>query len=223
MACKIAHRPDDVKPHSWPEAGLAQADGAGFTAPPPARQLASGMAGELTERLAGLERTRESEIANARKEGLQEGLRQAQSEAATEVQAATDRLAKVIADLASLKRRVRNEAETDLVKLSLAIARRILHRELATDAEAITGLVHAALHKLQNREILQVRVFPSGANALQSALERMGMAPATRVISDPSLKCGDLIFETSFGELDASVETQLQEIQRGFADRLSLR
>jgi flagellar biosynthesis/type III secretory pathway protein FliH len=31
-----------------------------------------------------------------------------------------------------------------------------------------------------------------------------------------------MLFETSVGELDASIETQLQEIQRGFADRLAI-
>jgi flagellar biosynthesis/type III secretory pathway protein FliH len=30
------------------------------------------------------------------------------------------------------------------------------------------------------------------------------------------------LFETALGDLDASVETQLQEIQRGFADRIAL-
>ena len=36
------------------------------------------------------------------------------------------------------------------------------------------------------------------------------------------MRPSDLVFETSWGELDASVETQLLEIERGFSDRLGL-
>jgi flagellar biosynthesis/type III secretory pathway protein FliH len=34
---------------------------------------------------------------------------------------------------------------------------------------------------------------------------------------------GDLIFETNFGELDASMDTQLQEVERGLTDRVLAR
>jgi flagellar biosynthesis/type III secretory pathway protein FliH len=40
------------------------------------------------------------------------------------------------------------------------------------------------------------------------------------VIADPSRAVGTVIFETQHGNLDASVESQLQEIERGLADRL---
>jgi flagellar assembly protein FliH len=128
-----------------------------------------------------------------------------------------------LASLAQTKRKLRQEGEVELLKLSLAIARRILHREISIDAEALHGLVHAAMQKLQNREISRVRVNPAGADAVRTALERIGAAPAIEISPDPSLKSGDIIFETQFGELDASIDSQLAEIQRGFADRLSLR
>jgi flagellar biosynthesis/type III secretory pathway protein FliH len=40
------------------------------------------------------------------------------------------------------------------------------------------------------------------------------------VLADPSRELGTVIFETQRGNLDASVESQLQEIERGLADRL---
>jgi len=38
------------------------------------------------------------------------------------------------------------------------------------------------------------------------------------VLGDPQLTPGSAVFETSRGELDASVSTQLDEIQRGLTD-----
>jgi flagellar biosynthesis/type III secretory pathway protein FliH len=40
------------------------------------------------------------------------------------------------------------------------------------------------------------------------------------VIADASRAIGSVIFETPRGNLDASVDSQLQEIERGLADRL---
>jgi flagellar assembly protein FliH len=175
--------------------------------------------GELQE----CEHQRQIEVAQVRREAVAEGHRQAREEISAELNAAHNQIAHTLSELAGVKRKLRHDAEGELIKLSLAIARRILYREVSIDPEALHGLVHTALQKLQNREISRVRVYSAGADSVRSALERIGAAPAIQVFPDSSLKNGDIVFETSFGDLDASVDSQLQEIQRGFADRFSLR
>ena len=46
----------------------------------------------------------------------------------------------------------------------------------------------------------------------------MGLPRRVEVIGDPGLERGAAILDSSRGALDASVETQLAEIERGFAD-----
>jgi flagellar assembly protein FliH len=174
----------------------------------------------LQKRIAELEAQIPMETQQARQAGMEKGLRQAREEAAAEMQGALDRLASTIQELAQVKRKIRHEAETELVKLALAIARRILHREVSADPQSICGIVYAALQRLQNREIARIRVFPAALQAVRSALERNGGMAAIEIIPDTLLQPGGIVFETALGELDASVETQLQEIERGFADRL---
>ncbi|MGH9581585.1 MAG: FliH/SctL family protein [Bryobacteraceae bacterium] len=218
MLCKIARDSEQADAVRWRPAGPGQpigVKGLPASGPPPDEPL-------LGRRLEELERSRHAELAQARQLGFQEGFQRATAEAARDVHASAERLAQALAELAALKRRVRNEAEMELVKLALAIARRVLRRELATDPEAIQGIAHAALQRLQNRELHRVRIFPAGAEAVRACLERIGAAPGIQIVPDPSLRPGDILFETSAGELDASVETQLQEIDRGFTDRLAL-
>jgi flagellar assembly protein FliH len=167
------------------------------------------------------EASSQASLAEARQSGFQDGLRQGREEAAAAVHKTLERLAETLRELVQVKRKVRHEAEHEVVKLSLAIARRILYRELTTDPDSIQGIVHAALEKLQNREIARVRVYPAAATAVRAAFERAGRVPAVEIVADPSLDSGAILFETVLGDLDASVETQLQEIQRGFADRLA--
>ena len=112
------------------------------------------------------------------------------------------------------------DAEGDLLKLAISIARRVLHRELTLDPESIEGLIRVALDKLQSRELCRVRVHPDQEQAIRKSLERFSNSQKVELIADPSLQCGDVIFETAHGNLDASIESQLREIERGFADRL---
>jgi flagellar assembly protein FliH len=108
-----------------------------------------------------------------------------------------------------------------MVRLSLAIARRILRREMSVDPEAMHGLVLGALEKLQSQEIHRVRVHPSRAAAVDACLRQNLPGTSVEVVADPSREPGTVIFETTRGNLDASVDCQLQEIERGLADRLN--
>lgn len=100
------------------------------------------------------------------------------------------------------------------------IARRVLHRELTLDPESIEGLIRVALEKMQSREVCRVRAHPDHQQAIKEALARHSNSHKVELIADPSLQCGDVLFETVHGTLDASIESQLHEIERGFADRL---
>jgi flagellar assembly protein FliH len=123
-----------------------------------------------------------------------------------------------VAELASLRQRLRRETEEDLVRLAVAIARRILRREISTDPEAILGLVKAAFDRIDAREVIRLRAHPEDARTLEASFADLGLPERIEVIADKKLERGALLIETERGELDASVETQLEEIERGFAD-----
>lgn len=125
---------------------------------------------------------------------------------------------KMTDELAALRKRFRAEVEEDTVKLAIAIARRVLHREVATDPEAILGLVMAAFQKLNARETQRLRVSPGDATLLQENRAKLAVPQGLEICADGSLPAGSVIFETSRGEMDASIDTQLGEIERGFAD-----
>jgi len=165
-----------------------------------------------------IERQYEQRIREAHAAGRREGEAAGHSRAAAEYQAAIERLAQSIEEVAGFRARLRREAEADLVQLALAIARRVLRRELAVDPDALHGLAIAALEKLQGQEISRVKVHPSQAARLGECLQKAGVR--VEVVADPSREPGAAIFETAQGNLDASVDAQLEEIGRGLADRL---
>jgi len=58
------------------------------------------------------------------------------------------------------------------------------------------------------------------ARNIEQHLEQARTGARFEVVPEPRLERGAAIFETSRGSLDASVETQLDEIQRGLIDRI---
>ncbi|HWC00849.1 MAG TPA: FliH/SctL family protein, partial [Bryobacteraceae bacterium] len=129
---------------------------------------------------------------------------------------------RTVAELAQVRPQLFHQAEGDLVRLSLEIARRIVHRELRAEPEAVHALVRHALEKVQGQETYRVRAHPDEATRLRGALENLGQGQL-EVTGDASLRPGAILFETSRGDLDASIETQFREIERGLADRLERR
>ena len=162
----------------------------------------------------------EQKIREAHAAGLREGEARARSASAAEMEAMLNRMAVAVAEISGLRARLRREAEEDLIRLAMAIARRVLHRELAIDPEAMRGLIVAALEKLQAQEITRVRVHATHAPLLRECVERIAGPRPPEVIADASCERGALVLETERGNLDVSVGSQLQEIERGLTDRL---
>jgi len=157
-------------------------------------------------------------LQKAYEEGQRTGQAAGRQEMAAQLQAMESRLARSIEEITGLRSRFRHEAEEDVVALALAIARRILHRELTVAPDALLGLVKAALEKIETREVHRVRVSRDDAPHVQRFFEELGLPRRVEVIADPGMPRGALILDSSRGLLDASVETQLAEIERGFAD-----
>lgn len=160
----------------------------------------------------------EQRLAAAQQEGFEAGQAAGRNSLAGEVQALQAKLARTVEELTGLRARYRRQGEQDIVALALAVAKRILHRELTVAPEALLGLVKAALDKMETREVYQVRVSRADAAVVRQFFEQMGPPQRVEIIADPTLAPGSILIESSRGTLDASVDTQLAEIERGFAD-----
>jgi flagellar assembly protein FliH len=172
---------------------------------------------------ASREREIEARIAAAYQQGVTTAEASARLQAQTRLEPVLAGLTGVTGELAGMRKKFRREAEEATVALAIAIARRVLHRELSSDPDALLGLVKAAFQKCDSRETHKLRLSPQDAEAVRENRGRLNLPPAVEIAADGSLTRGSAIFETSRGELDASLDTQLSEIERGLTDVLSRR
>jgi flagellar assembly protein FliH len=166
------------------------------------------------------EREAARRLEHARREAFAEGVAAGRHEAEEQIRPAVDGIARTIAELSRMRDVIRHETSHDLVQLAVSIAARIVHRNVAVDPDALAGLVSSAFVKLQSREIHRVRMHPGMEHLVQKCLEQAGSPKNLVLAADTGLKPGELFFETSQGALDASVDTQLREIERGLIDKL---
>ncbi len=171
----------------------------------------------LQARVVDLETNMQRRVAEARSEG--EAAVRAQAQA--QVQPLLGQLAKSIQDIAELRAKLRHEAETDLIKLSLAIAKKVLHREVSVDSEALSGIVRVAMEKIRLQDVLCVRINPQHHAVIQQMIGRLSHGSKVELIADARQPVGGVVIETTRGEFDASLDTQLAEIERGLVDRLA--
>ncbi len=162
------------------------------------------------------EAARES-IEEARQAGRQEGLTQGRRDGAAEAGR------KHAAELAALRSQVdallgyrtaiRGEVEKEVVELAFAVSRRILRREITLDPMAAAGIVRSCLDERSNAEVSRVRVHPS-----DEASVRECVGPGVDVVADHEIGRGGAVLETTRGALDARIDSQIDELERGLAD-----
>ncbi len=160
----------------------------------------------------------EQRVHASHQEGYAAGLAAGTQQATERIKPVLASLANMIQELSQLKKQFRHEAEASTVGLALAIARRVLYREIAADPEAILGLVKAAFDKCNARETQRLMISPADLAVIQEFGPRLGFPPGLEIKADPRLARGSVVFETSRGDVDASIDTQLLEIERGFTD-----
>src|SRR5271154_2528478 len=123
-------------------------------------------------------------------------------------------------------RRERSEyfagVESEVVKLALAIAKRVLHREVQLDPLLLAGVVRIALEKLADQSTAVLRV---PVKELQIWQEVFVMKPGSslQLVADERLNPGECVLDTNVGKVELGVSAQLEEIERGFFDLMQQR
>ncbi len=176
------------------------------------------------EQTALLEKIRSLEAAMAvvKREAFDAGREQGEQHARAALTPVLERLNASIAEIVNMRPELRRGAEKDAVELSLHIARRVLHRELTIDGNALNALARVVFDRLGRSETWQLTVHPQFAEAIRGSLPA-GSAERVRINADVSCAPGTFVVRSEEGSIDASVDSQLVEISHGLTDRLTLK
>jgi len=187
------------------------------------RQAAEDLAGEATQkaREAAMQQQLATAVEAARAEGFKQG--EAKTHAAAELATEQERSC-VLSALRSFERSRDDyfrRVEAEVVRLALAIARKVLHREAQMDPLLLAGVVRVALDQMKAGTRVLLRTSPESAElwrefCVQHGPERCSL----EVVVDSSLEGSHCLLEAEAGSSEISLDSQLQEIESGFFDLL---
>jgi flagellar biosynthesis/type III secretory pathway protein FliH len=181
--------------------------GAALPAPsePPMRELPD------RDTLASIEREAFAKgFARGEREGLEAGHARADE--------LLRRLGASLEDLANVRRARLRQAERDVVSLALAIARRIVDRQIETDDELLLAMARVALDRLGDAEAATIRLHPEDYGRAVAHLPENWRSGGVTVVADAEVPRGGCRVETAAGFADAGVDAQFQEMARVLID-----
>jgi flagellar assembly protein FliH len=174
-------------------------------APPPAEPAADPAQHQV--RLAALER-------DAFAKGYEQGERAGAEAGAKRAEAMLRRLAETIQELAEVRRAMVRQTERQMVQLALAIARRIVRREVALDSDLTLTMARVALDRLGDSTAVTIRLNPDDFEATCRQRDALLAGSHVTVTPDASVSRGGCLVQSDFGYVDASVDAQFQELAR---------
>jgi len=146
--------------------------------------------------------------------GYAQGERAGNEASATRAEAMLRRLTHTLEDLVRLRSDMIRKTEREVVQLAMAVATRIVRREIGLDRELLVAMARVALDRLGDNASARIRLHPED----YAAVGRLGSAcvdgGAVQVVSDPGIHRGGCVVESDFGLIDISVDAQVEELTR---------
>jgi len=176
----------------------------------------------LVEDSASAEERAAALQAEAQRLGHQEGIERGLAEARVRVERALEAVAAAERAMAEMHDRYVAEAEAAAVDLAFQIAEKVIAATVASDREAVLGVVSGALLRTTDRDHLVLEVNPGDFELVRdSAAElasRLGGISRMEVVSERRVEAGGCVVRTEAGEIDARVSSQLERVRRLLAE-----
>jgi flagellar assembly protein FliH len=151
------------------------------------------------------------------KKGYEDGYFKGKAAALDEASRSLAMINKATQELENYRAQVLHEAQQDIVKMALAVAEKVLHKEIMTDPRTVVNVVKNAVSKVGFKRRFTISVNPLDIEVIESAgpevsamidnLESIKFRP------DPKIEPGGCIVQTESGTIDAQVDRQYAEIR----------
>jgi flagellar assembly protein FliH len=153
----------------------------------------------------------------AREQGFEVGYNEGVARAEAAV---VERLAmaeSLVAQVREAREQALASCERDLVELAFQIAEKVVRQRVVADPDATIGVLEHALRKAFVRDGLTVLCNPADLERLSGASEllqtRVGSLTGLSLIGDRRISQGGVVVRTDAGDIDATIESQLERLR----------
>ncbi|PWK12713.1 FliH/SctL family protein [Tumebacillus permanentifrigoris] len=163
-----------------------------------------------------------NEIEAAKRVGYNEGYTVAQETVAQEYANAFAQVQTLYQLAEEDRRHYLDASEPMIVNLACSIADKIMRRESETDRSWVLEVVRAALEEIHDSGKVEVRVHPDDFEFVRDNRDVLRkVVPGQTdlvIIPDRAVAAGGCVLHTAFGNIDARIDTQLEEVRKALQD-----
>jgi len=158
----------------------------------------------------------EIDIEALEEQAYQNGVAAGKKEVEEKLAKATKALNEAAKKLSTQSESIMQRSAEDMLQLVMAIAERILHFEISEHKEVVVRIVQQTINAAVQAEEFHIRVNPEDIEVLneQKPLFIASLSGLSNIefIGDASITRGGCVLESPSGRVDATLETQLDEI-----------
>lgn len=130
----------------------------------------------------------------------------------------------LLAEISTFKETLFTKCEREMVELALAIARKVIQREVSVSGDVVLECVRAALRTAVAGGKVTVRVNPKDVEIITEHREELvkyteGLKSLV-IEGDGAVARGGALIDSNFGEVDATIDGVISEIEERLRDAL---
>lgn len=181
---------------------------------------------ELPPQQSAGQKYTDASVEALQKEAWQKGFDQAAANAQENLEKALSQersnVAQTLSEFAEGRQAYYERIEGEVIRLVLAIARKVLHREAQVDPMLLAGVVRVALEKIAGGASVRLRVPVEQEESWKEAVRSFSARDLRLTVEGDELLSGPhCVIVSDLGTTDVSLDAQLVEIEHGFLDLLA--
>ncbi|GFN31897.1 FliH/SctL family protein [Paenibacillus xylaniclasticus] len=150
--------------------------------------------------------------------GYDEGRAQAVGELQQEWQQKIEEAQSLLSEAYKMRDQIIQEAEPFLVELSIAIAEKLIGRQLELNPDIAIEMTRKSLARRREQGVITLCVAPEHLAFMQAAREELTLSIDSQaelhILPDATVQDFGCVIRSNFGSIDARIDTQLTEIKR---------
>jgi flagellar assembly protein FliH len=123
----------------------------------------------------------------------------------------------LLCELQGLKSQLYSEAEGELLKLSMEIAKKVLRDEVKRDSRTIVHTIREAMTFLVDKSLMRIVVHPDDMDEIRQLMPELTTKTKggqLELVEDHAIERGGCILKTGFGRINATIDDQLWMLEK---------
>jgi len=185
-------------------------------------EAARGVIGKAQQQAEIIIRTARAEAENVQDAAREEGYRIGVTDGTQAAEELASRLESAIAEVARERASLLDSVEQEVLKLCVEAVEKIVRHEIKSDPRVVLRVIHACLRRVRDRNDVAVRVSPGEVELVKESREELLSAAdgldSFTIIDDRRITPGGCVVEAPSGDIDARVETQVDQVSKKLAE-----